>query len=313
MVAGRPFDRATDVLGVLLEQQGLQHLQLMRKPFTAGVKTEPKVLSTALAAFLSANPIATDYALYAELNGNTLDEIRAVVVDRTGKVVWTDHQTTRDRAFQALASPRDPMTLLVFLVERLRPAFSLSHDTANKRSHEQEDRMTANRGYGPASEIEGQMPSRLKTMKASRQKATLMVLGVRMTGTVNLTNSNDLAKRITETKLFKTATRSRPPVLLERSATDGDQLKYLWAIAREFQAYVKNNPPDADYVLYADYMFNRQHWQQGGVQFVVCDRQGEWVLAELTNSDHEDYQRVKPISAEGCDKLLVDCLANRLR
>jgi hypothetical protein len=83
--------------------------------------------------------------------------------------------------------------------------------------------------------------------------------------------------------------------------------------ARELQAYVKKNPLDADYVLYADYQFNRHHWQQGGVQFVLCDRQGEWVIAELTNSDHEDYQRVKPVSVEGCDKLLVERLAERLR
>ena len=90
-------------------------------------------------------------------------------------------------------------------------------------------------------------------------------------------------------------------------------MRYLWTIAREFQAYVKKNPPEADYVLYADYIFDRQHWQQGGVQFVVCDRQGEWVIAELTNSDQEDYQRIKPISAEGCDTLLVERLADRLR
>jgi hypothetical protein len=150
-------------------------------------------------------------------------------------------------------------------------------------------------------------------MKESRQKATLMVLGVRMDGAVNITNASDLAKRIGETKLFQAAVPAKQPALLEAKLAGGDQMRYLWTIAREFQAYVKKNPPDADYVLYADYIFDRQHWQQGGVQFVVCDRQGEWVIAELTNSDQEDYQRVKPISAEGCDKLLVERLADRLR
>jgi hypothetical protein len=146
-------------------------------------------------------------------------------------------------------------------------------------------------------------------MKASRQKATLLVLGVRMERGVNVTNANDLAKRISETKLFHSAVPARQPVLLKASLAGGDQLKYLWAIAREFQAYVKSNPPEGDYVLYADYLFNRQHWQQGGVHFVVCDRQGEWVIAELSNSDQEDYQRIKPISAEGCDTLVVERLA----
>ena len=140
-----------------------------------------------------------------------------------------------------------------------------------------------------------------------------MVLGVRMDRAVNITNADDLAKRLGETKLFQAAVPAKQPVLLEAKLAGGDQMRYLWTIAREFQAYVKKNPPPADYVLYADYIFDRQHWQQGGVQFVVCDRQGEWVIAELTNSDQEDYQRVKPISAEGCDKLLVERLADRLR
>ena len=313
MIAGRPFDRATDLLGVLLEQRGLQHIEIGRVPFTAGVKTEMPALSVSLAGFLRTNNIATDYALYVELNGPTLDEVRAVIMDKSGGMVWSDHQTTRDKAFQALGTPRDPMTLMAFLVDRLSPQFSLNDDTAKKRIHKLEDALKANSGYAPAGETEERMPARLKTMKESRQKATLMVLGVRMDRAVNVTNASDLAKRIGETKLFQTAAPAKQPVLLKAELAGGDQLRYLWSIAREFQAYVKKNPPDADYVLYADYLFDRQHWQQGGVQFVVCDRQGEWVIAELTNSDHEDYQRIKPISAEGCDKLLVDRLADRLR
>ncbi|MGO8836573.1 MAG: hypothetical protein ACLQAH_10460 [Limisphaerales bacterium] len=313
MIAGRPFDRATDFLGVLLEQRGLQHIEIGRTPFTAGVKTEMPVLSVSLAGFLRTNSIATDYALYVELNGPTLDEVRAVIMDKYGGMVWADHQTTRDQAFQALGTPRDPMTLIAFLVERLSPQFSLNDDTAKKRSHKLEDALKANSGYAPAGETEERMPARLKIMKESRQKATLMVLGARMDRAVNVTNASDLAKQIGEAKLFQAAVPAKQPVLLEARLAGGDQMRYLWSIAREFQAYVKKNPPDADYVLYADYIFDRQHWQQGGVQFVVCDRQGEWVIAELTNSDQEDYQRVKPISAEGCDKLLVERLADRLR
>jgi hypothetical protein len=313
MIVGRPFDRVTDVLGVMLEQRGLQHIEIGRVPFTAGVKTEMPVLAVALAAFLRTNSIATDYALYVELNGPTLDEVRAVVMDKSGEMVWSDHQTTRDKAFQALGTPRDPMILMAFLVDRLSPQLSLNDDTAKKRSHKLEDALKASSGYAPTGETEERMPARLKTMKELRPKATLLVAGVRISGAVNVTNSADLAKRIGQAKFFESVVAARKPLLLEARLTDGDQMRYLWAIARELQAFVKKNPPPADYVLYADYIFDRQHWQQGGVQFVVCDRQGEWVIAELTNSDQEDYQRVKPISAEGCDKLLVERLADRLR
>ncbi len=313
MIVGRPFDRASAVLGVGLEQNGLQTIALGKTPFRAGVKVEFPVLSAALADFLKTNAVATDYALYAEFNGPTLDEVRAVVVKKTGEIVWVDHQTTQDRAFQALGTPRDPMILLNFVVERLSAQLGLNEETAKNRSRKLEEELTANSGYAPAIEREERMPARLKTMKESRPKATLLVAGVRIGGAVNVTNSADLAKRIGQAKLFESVVAARKPPLLEARLTDGDQMRYLWTIAREFQAYVKKNPPDADYVLYADYIFDRQHWQQGGVQFVVCDRQGEWVIAELTNSDQQDYQRVKPISAEGCDKLLVDRLADRLR
>jgi hypothetical protein len=313
MLVGRPFDRVTDVLGVMLEQRGLQHIEIGKVPFTTGVKTEMPALSVSLAAFLKTNSITTDYALYVELNGPTLDEVRAVVVDKSGGMVWSDHQTTRDKAFQALGMPRDPMILLNFLVDRLSPQLSLNEETAKKRSHKLEAELTANSGFAPAIEREERMPARLKIMKESRPKATLLVAGVRIGGAVNVTNSADLAKQIGQAKLFESVVPARKPLLLEARLTDGNQMRYLWAIARELQAFVKKNPPPADYVLYADYIFDRQHWQQGGVQFIVCDSQGEWVLAELTNSDQEDYQRIKPISAEGCDKLLVERLADRLR
>lgn len=312
MIVGRPFDKATEVLGIVLEQQGLQHIEIGRTPFVAGVKTEMPVLSAALVQFLKTNTVATDYALYAEFNGPSLDELRAVVVDKAGAIVWAEHQTTQDKAFQALGTPRDPMTLIGFLVDRLSPQLNLNEETAKKRSHKLEDQFKSNNGYAPADETGNLMPARLKTLKGSRQQARLTVLGVRMERTVNVTNASDLSKRIREAKLFQTVEPAKQSVLLKVNLTGGDQMKYLWDIAREFQAYVKKNPPDADYVLYADYMFNRQHWQQGAVQFVVCDRQGEWVLAELTNSDQDDYQRVKPISAEGCDTLLVERLQDRL-
>jgi len=104
MLVGRPFDRVTDVLGVMLETAGLQHIEIGRVPFTAGVKTEMPTLSVSLAAFLKTNSIATDYALYVELNGPTLDE--------AARSSWTSLQDglvrspdDRDQAFQALGTP----------------------------------------------------------------------------------------------------------------------------------------------------------------------------------------------------------------
>jgi hypothetical protein len=117
---------------------------------------------------------------------------------------------------------------------------------------------------------------------------------------------------INEAGLCK-ARAAKQSVLLKASQADPNELKSLWDLAREFRDYARKNPPEADYVLYADYVFNPQNWEQGCVHFVVCDRQGEWVIVDMQNSHHPDYQGLKPASREGCDKLLVKRLEGYLR
>ena len=130
-LAGKPWDRLTEVVGVLLEQQGLRNIELGQTPF-APADTNWESLAAAVGAFVKTNPITTAYALYAEYNGDRqtgLNELRAVVVDQTGAVVWTDRQTPQDEAFKKLES-REPMTLSVLLVERLSPQLGLNEETA---------------------------------------------------------------------------------------------------------------------------------------------------------------------------------------
>ncbi len=101
-LAGKPWDRLTEVVGLLLEQQGLRNIELGKTPFTPA-ETNLESLAAAVGAFVKTNPITTSYALYAEYNGNRqtgLNELRAVVVDQTGAVLWTDRQTPQDEAFK---------------------------------------------------------------------------------------------------------------------------------------------------------------------------------------------------------------------
>jgi hypothetical protein len=60
-------------------------------------------------------------------------------------------------------------------------------------------------------------------------------------------------------------------------------------------------------------VFNPQNWEQGYVHFVICDRRGEWVIVDMQNSHHPDYQSVKPISQADCDKILVKRLEQYVR
>ena len=69
-LAGKPFDRVTEVVGLLLERQGLKNIELGKAPLEAANLADLDSLSVAVGDFVKANPITTGYALYAEYNGD---------------------------------------------------------------------------------------------------------------------------------------------------------------------------------------------------------------------------------------------------
>jgi hypothetical protein len=314
-VAGKPFERVSEVVGLLLERQGLQNIELGKTAFVPADKTEMEPLAIALGEFVRKNPIATDYALYAEYNGNPqtgLEDLRAIVVDKTGEVAWTDRLTPQDEAFKGLES-HDLMDVSVVLVQRLSPQFGLTDETAKAAKPGKMAALMDERSGMPPENERTPLPERQKEMKKATPKATLVVFPARIGGNAaDATSAADLAKMIDDAGLCKAAP-AKQPVLLKASQPDPNELKALWDMAREFRDYAKKNPADADYVLYADYGFNPNNWEQGIVHFVVCDRKGEWVIVDMQNSHHPDYQSIKPTSKEGCDRLLLKRLEGYLR
>ena len=314
-LAGQPWERVSEVVGVLLEQQGLENIELGRTAFNPGTTGSVERLTASLGDFVRTNPITTDYALYAEYNGNFktgLDELRAVVVDKTGAGVWTDHLTPQDAAFKAMES-RDPMTMSVLLVGQLSPQLSLNDSTAKAARPGKMSRIMDERSGLPPEAERTPLPARQKAMKELKQKATLTVFPVRIAGDeASPACATDLVKRINGAGLCK-ALPAKPSLLLKASQADPNELKSLWNLAREFREYVRANPIDTEYALYADYVFNPKTWEQGFVHFIVCDRKGEWVIVDMQNSHHPDYQGIKPVSSEDCGKLLLKRLESYLR
>jgi hypothetical protein len=314
-LAGQPFDRVTEVVGLLLEQQGLKNIELGNSAFKPADNAELETLAGAVGDFVKGNAIATEYALYAEYNGNPqtgLNELRAVVVDHAGAVVWTDRQTPEDTAFKKLGSP-DPMAMSVLLVERLGPQLNLKEETAKAAKPGKMARIMDERSGLPPEVERLSLEGRQKEMKTAMPRAALLVFSARVGGkAADALSATDLAGLINTGKLF-TASPAGQAVLLKASQAEPNELKVLWDLAREFRDYARKNPPEADYVLYADYVFNPQNWEQGYVHFVVCDRKGEWVIVDMQNSHQPDYQSIKPTSRADCDKLLVKRLADLLR
>jgi hypothetical protein len=313
-LAGKPWDRVTEVVGLLLEKQGLGNIELGTTPFTPP-ETNLESLAAAVGAFVKTNPIPTDYALYAEYNGNRqtgLNELRAVVVDQTGAVVWTDRQTPQDEAFKKMEHP-EPMTMSVLLVERLGPQLGLNEETAKAAKPGRMAAIMDQRSGLPPENERAALPERQKAMKQAMPGATLLVYPARVGGNKNSVPSATNVVRLLNQEGLCKAVQAEQTILLKTSMTDPNELKGLWNLAREFRDFVRANPPAADYALYADYGFNPQNAEQGFVHFVVCDRKGEWVIVDMQNSHHPDYQSIGVISEARCDQLLVKRLAGYLR
>ena len=314
-LAGQPFDRLTEVVGLLLEQRGLKNIELGRSVLNPESGISLKALADMTGEFIKSNPIATDYALYAEFDGNRqtgLQEIRSVMVDKAGVVVWTDRLTSEDEAFKKLESP-EPLSLSMLLTARVGVQLGLNEDTAKAAKPGRMARLMEERSGVPPQEDTLPLQERQKELKKVASSSTLLIFPARVSGKVaEVQSASELVDKINEAGLLK-ASPAKQAVALKSPQADPNEMKVLWDFAREARDYARKNPFEADYVLFVDCVFNPQNWQQGYVHFVICDRNGEWVVADMQNSHHPDYQSVKPISEADCYKIVVERLMQYIR
>jgi hypothetical protein len=284
----------------------LRNIELGKTPFTP-TETNLNHLAAVVGAFVQTHPITTGYALYAEYNGSRqtgLNELRAVVVDQAGSVIWTNRLTMQDEAMKSIGD-RDPMTFSVLLVEQLGPQLGHSDETAQAAKPGKLAALLDQRSGLPPEKERAALPERQQAMKQALPGATLLVYPPRVSGNqTSVSSATNLVGLLNQAGLCR-AVAADQPVLLKASQADPNEQKSLWDLAREFREYVRAHPPATDYALYADYVFNPQNAEQGFVHFIVCDRKGEWVIVDFQNAHHRDYQSLGIISRERCDQLVV--------
>jgi len=296
-----PFERVSEVVGALLEQQGLKNIELGKSAFVRTTKPGLQALADSVGKFVKSHPPSTEYVLYAEMNvdmqKHSIDELIGIVVDKAGAVVWTDLLGPQDEAFKQVGDP-DPMGFSVLLVQRLGPQMGLSEETAkNAKPGKMAAIMNERSGIPPENE-RAPMPDRQKLFKENFKKSTLIVFPVRANGEASTGGAAGLVKLINDAGLCK-AIASKDALLLKTSQEGPNEMKKMWDMARDFRDYVKKNPQDADYSVYADYLMT------GYVHFVICDRNGDWVIADLQNSNMPDFRVFDLSTVDGCNKLLV--------
>ena len=310
----QPWERVSEVIGVLLEQKGLKNIELGGNAFMRKGKPDLKDLIDSLQSFISAHPVTTDYVLYAEMRGDEvpppIDEVVGIILDKSAALVWTDLYNSEDDLFKKVSDP-DPMGYSILLVDQISPQLGLNAETArNAKPGKFAAKMRERSGLPPEEEVSA-MPAREEIFKGKFQQSKLIIYPVRAQGEANESAAKKLVTLINDAGLANAMTSEK--FLLLQSGHDPNELKNLWDMAKEFRSHLKSNHQDGDYFLYTDYVFTKDNWQAGYVHFILCDRQGEWVIVDLQNSNMPDYISIKPTSAEDCNRILISRIEKYLK
>jgi hypothetical protein len=124
------------------------------------------------------------------------------------------------------------------------------------------------------------------------------------------TSATHLSELLNEAGLCQATVAKTGPVL--KGEGWPNEMRVLWLFAYAARSYVRQHPTDSDYVLFADY-WDSPRKTTWAVHFVVCDRAGDWVIVDLQNSHHPDFQRINPKTLADGDRLMLERLKTHLK
>lgn len=310
----REFNDVADVLALLLEKAGMSDLERADAVFRIPRETAFDQAAELFGEFVRKNSVKTDYALYAEFVGTPETgpkEIRGIIVNKAGQSVWFDRQTPADREFKR-ANPRDPMTCCHFLAERVRTQLGIPDSARDESGEGKLARKLAEDSPGPDKAEWAALERRQAAMKKAGKRVKIAVFPVRLSNDeVGNKDAAHLATLLSEKKLCDA--KAVNSSLRVKIRPWRNEQKPLWELARAFQNHVKQNPPEADYALLADYIMGPSAGRVWAVHFVICDRDGEWVIVDFQNNHHGDFQSIDPKSHDDCGRLVAKRLEGYLR
>ena len=304
-MTGKYFKNFAEVLGLFYEKAGMENLEIANAAFKAPPGTDFNRAGALFGAFVRKNPIQTDYALYAEFCGTRktgIQEVRFVIVDRTGALVWLDRQKPGDPDFKRFR-PRNPMTCCVLAAHRFRAKLGLPESSATPGREGKMARLWDRKSGLPTREETAAMKPRRETLRRAGKSMKLLLFPVQIGKDVDLKCAKHLAEMLGEHGLCLADVAATAP-RFDLKPTPNEQRR-LWDLARAFRNHVRKHPPEADYVLFAEYMLHPVKEKVHAVHFVVCDRAGEWVIVDFQNEYQPDFKSLEPRTRADCDRLVV--------
>ncbi len=305
--AGKSVAPIGEVVAMMLERAGMTRVETTEASFEPAPGVDPAGAAAAFGEFIRANPPATEYAFWTEFVGTPQEgasEVRGVVVNKQGEVVWHDRQAKGDADFDRV-KPREPMECCLLVVNRLRPALGLDDPTKRNAPKGKVGQRWAKQSGLPDDAELAAIEARGKAFRRVAATSTLAVYPAHAGEAYSAASAKAIAARVNEEGLAK-ASAAETPAEFE-IARGMNQQKSLWSLAREFSDHIRKNPPEGDFALLADYIMG--NGGVAGVNFVICDKAGEIVAVDLQNSHWPDFKTVNPTTREDCDRLVMKRLA----
>ena len=308
-------ERLAEVVGTLLERAGMEQIELSKEPFSPPQTDDPAKLADAFGQFVGKQSLKTEYALYAQILApdHKIKEIRTIVVDKTGKVIFSDKADKETYAKEKIEPPDEPLTACLFIVNRLNKVWDLADpERENAPQGKMAELMNKRSALPPDKEI-ADMKKRLEVLKEKISTSKITVYPIHLWDGSDESGAAQLAKLISESGICQ----AEPSDIDTKIKIKGDpnEQKILWDTARAFRDFVRKNPPATQYALLADYGLSPTSdgkLEAHAVHLILCDKSGDWVLVDFQNSHHEDFQSIAPKSLEDCNRLALKRLKNYL-
>ncbi len=299
-----------EVVGLMLEKGGMGDLYIADAIFDPGAADDLEQLGENFAGFVSQQSQAAEYGLYAEFLGSPksgVKQVRGLIADRAGRVVWTDRQVPGDADFDKV-QPKCPMSCCVLLNKRLTSVLNFG-DSRNAKPGKMVELWEKKSGV-PDEKERLAIEKRAEVFKESASSAEMVVFAARIGKSFNSRAAVDLASMINARKLVAAKCNDQSVNIVVKPSSN--QQRVLWDFARAVREYIKKNPVDSDYALFADYMLDQKRGEVHAVHLVICDRNGDWVVVEFQNSHQAEYKRIAPESVDDCNRLVVEILKDCL-
>jgi len=315
MLVDEPSVKVSEVMALMLEQKGMERIDVNSNPFTPNVDQSFDEQAREFADFVSQQSMETDYALYAAYLGSPdtgVDEVRGFMADGEGQIVWSEQQTKDDAEFKR-SNPTNPMSCCVFLVDQLDEPLNLGSGSESSSEGKWVKHWRTS-SLAPSDDEIALMEAREEVLSQSVPDVTIHVYPVRVDQQEKQWDPRsaiELAALLNE-KGMANATAVETPIEFTYEP-DSNEQKVLWSAARTIRELVGEQQPKADYVLFAHFMLSPRDGKVRAVHMFLVEPDGDWVLTEFQNSHHPEFQAISPDSVSHCCDLVLVLLEEGMR